>query len=73
MVVLNIVDRCYNITINTLTMENTMWDRIKAWSNAYVDYKSKMLVEAELRRLTDRELRDMGIGRSEIKGLVWYQ
>ena len=55
-----------------------MWKRFLSWGDkivaayqAYAIYKANRIVEAELQRLTDRELRDMGIGRSQIKDVVW--
>ena len=55
-----------------------MWKRFLSWGDkivaayqAYATYKANRIVEAELQRLTDRELRDMGIGRSQIKDVVW--
>lgn len=48
-----------------------MWKRFLSWYQAYAIYKANRIVEAELYRLTDRELQDMGIGRSQIKDVVW--
>lgn len=47
-----------------------MWKRFLAWCEAYVAYKARKLVEAELYKLSDRELRDMGINRYDIPTLV---
>lgn len=70
-IVLTLVSWCYKYIINPLTLETIMWKRFLSWYQAYAIYKANRIVEAELYRLTDRELQDMGIGRSQIKDVVW--
>lgn len=48
-----------------------MFKRFLAWYQSYAMYKANKVVEAELNRLTDKELRDIGISRSQIKNAVW--
>lgn len=43
---------------------------LKAVRQSYSAYFHRRKIEAELMRLTDRELRDLGISRSMIRELV---
>lgn len=48
-----------------------MWKRFLNWYQAYAQYKAAKIVIAELNRLTDKELKDIGIGRSEIRAVAY--
>ena len=70
-VVLLIVRWWYIYTITPLTLETIMWKRFLNWYQAYAQYKAAKIVIAELNRLTDKELKDIGIGRSEIRAVAY--
>lgn len=43
---------------------------LNRWWAAYIDWRLKQLAIAQLRGMSDRELRDIGISRSEIEVAV---
>lgn len=43
-----------------------MWNKIMNWFEAYGRYRAAKVVVENLSRLSDRELKDMGISRGEI-------
>jgi len=46
-------------------------ERILRYFESYLQKRANYLVEQELMRLSDKQLNDMGISRSEIKDAVW--
>lgn len=46
-------------------------ERILRCFESYLQKRANYLVEQELMRLSDKQLNDMGISRSEIKDAVW--
>lgn len=45
--------------------------RIMRYFDSYLQKHANYLVEQELMRLSDTQLNDMGIARSEIRDAVW--
>ena len=46
-------------------------ERILRYFESYLQKRANYLVEQELMRLSDKQLNDMGIARSEIRDAVW--
>ncbi len=44
-----------------------MWKRLASWFDDYARYKAAKAVVEQLNRLTDRELKDIGISRGQIR------
>ena len=44
-----------------------MWKRFELWFEAYARHKVAKVAMCELRALSDRELKDIGISRGQIR------
>jgi len=44
-----------------------MWKKLEAWFEGYARYRTASLAIAELSRLSDKELKDIGMTRGQIR------